>query len=351
MTRLIGPAIFLFLIATGFGTGLPSAPSPSLSPKTGVLASGHIGGSPHATPVSGRSLPSITSQGSGLSVSMDQFPPVPFADSAIIYTVTLTNDGPGTAGSVLLSDPLPDQVFLFDCSSTSGGVCSDAGNLITVSFNSLAEGQSAVVSIEVVVDCTVATGATISNSVTATCGSCSSSEPQSASLSATVFHQPPFVSCPDDITVNAPAGQSSAQVTYASPTVRDKCQIASQNCSPASGSEFPVGVTKVSCTATDVSGATGTCSFNVTVGPPGPFITGVTITGKKLVVSGSSFDLASTIEVNGRQEKTTVIVTDSQIVLSSKKAARQIAPGQTVLVQVKNSSGILSNQFTYVRPD
>ena len=36
-------------------------------------------------------------------------------------------------------------------------------------------------------------------------------------------------------------------------------------CSPPSGSNFPVGTTNVTCTATDSSGNTGSASFNVTV--------------------------------------------------------------------------------------
>jgi hypothetical protein len=36
-------------------------------------------------------------------------------------------------------------------------------------------------------------------------------------------------------------------------------------CSPASGSTFPVGTTTVTCTATDASGNTATCSFTVSV--------------------------------------------------------------------------------------
>src|SRR5205814_7791489 len=39
----------------------------------------------------------------------------------------------------------------------------------------------------------------------------------------------------------------------------------STNCTPASGSLFPVGVTVVNGTATDTSGNTNSCSFTVTV--------------------------------------------------------------------------------------
>ncbi|MGH9760768.1 MAG: HYR domain-containing protein, partial [Blastocatellia bacterium] len=174
---------------------------------------------------------------------------------------------------------------------------------------------------------------------------------QGASASITVFHQPPFVVCPADISVNAAPGQTTAQVNYAAPLVRDKCLIASSDCAPASGSTFPIGVTQVNCTATDISGTSGSCSFNVVVGPPGPFISGVTITGKKLVVSGSAFDAGAMVLMNGKAQKTTVIQTGGESVLTSKKAARQIAPGQTVMIQVKNSDDELSNQITYTRPD
>jgi len=77
--------------------------------------------------------------------------------------------------------------------------------------------------------------------------------------------EPPEITCPLDITTNTAPGQC-AQVVYFNPTVTDKCDPnPTVECSPPSGTAFPVGVTRVHCVATDASGNTAACDFDVTV--------------------------------------------------------------------------------------
>ena len=57
-------------------------------------------------------------------------------------------------------------------------------------------------------------------------------------------------------------------VTYATPTGSDNCAIQSVVCAPASGACFPVGMTTVTCTATDTSNNTAQCTFKITVSNP-----------------------------------------------------------------------------------
>ena len=78
-------------------------------------------------------------------------------------------------------------------------------------------------------------------------------------------NQPPTITCPASITQSNDANQCGGVVTYPPPTVTDNSPGATASCSPASGSIFPVGVTTVTCTATDVGGNHATCSFTVTV--------------------------------------------------------------------------------------
>jgi hypothetical protein len=89
----------------------------------------------------------------------------------------------------------------------------------------------------------------------------------SCEASVTVFDAtPPTVICPSDITRNTDSDQCGAVVTFASATASDLCSpVTNINCTPASGSFFPVGVTVVQCTARDTAGNIGRCSFNVTV--------------------------------------------------------------------------------------
>ncbi|MFD0767385.1 HYR domain-containing protein [Bacillus sp. CGMCC 1.60114] len=77
--------------------------------------------------------------------------------------------------------------------------------------------------------------------------------------------EPPTITCSANITQANDPGESGAIVHYPAPVVSDNCPGVTAVCSPASGSFFPVGTTMVTCTATDATGNTATCSFTVTV--------------------------------------------------------------------------------------
>jgi hypothetical protein len=73
---------------------------------------------------------------------------------------------------------------------------------------------------------------------------------------------------PADIKVDA-ASPSGTVVTYAAPTVVDEdANAAPVNCSPASGSTFPIGTSTVSCSVTDADDtpSSATATFKVIVG-------------------------------------------------------------------------------------
>lgn len=75
---------------------------------------------------------------------------------------------------------------------------------------------------------------------------------------------PVFTNCPSDIIV--PAGSNcKAAVTWIEPTVSDNCLISTSSKGHNPNDEFSIGTTLVTYTATDASGNTETCSFNVTV--------------------------------------------------------------------------------------
>jgi subtilisin-like proprotein convertase family protein len=75
--------------------------------------------------------------------------------------------------------------------------------------------------------------------------------------------QPPTITCPNDVT--AVGGTGGTTVTFSDPVATDNCPGVTTACVPPSGSIFPMGSTTVTCTATDASGNTATCSFNVAV--------------------------------------------------------------------------------------
>jgi HYR domain. len=81
--------------------------------------------------------------------------------------------------------------------------------------------------------------------------------------------QPPTITCPANQTVvtdqNLCPAPTCATVNFPAPTTTDNCPGVIVVCNPPSGGCLPVGVTSVTCTATDASGNTATCSFAVSV--------------------------------------------------------------------------------------
>jgi hypothetical protein len=96
---------------------------------------------------------------------------------------------------------------------------------------------------------------------------CNTTVGPSCSFTVTVTDtQPPSLSCPANQTaLTSLPGATSVVVNYPPPTVQDNCPGATVVCSPPSGSTFNLGVTTVSCTASDASNTTTKCSFTVTV--------------------------------------------------------------------------------------
>lgn len=123
--------------------------------------------------------------------------------------------------------------------------------------------------------------------------------PTTCSFTVTVQDtQPPTITCPANVTVGNDPGQCRAVVNYPPPTANDNCPGVTAECSPASGSFFPVGTTTVTCTATDAPGNTATCSFTVTVNDMEP-----------PVISGASANPSSLRPPNHRFVDVTVSYT------------------------------------------
>ncbi len=83
-----------------------------------------------------------------------------------------------------------------------------------------------------------------------------------------------------------------------------------------------------------------------------PQIDSVFIDGERLKVSGRGFDKNAVIVIDGKEQKTenNLLGPTSSLTLKKKKITRKIKPGQSVTVQVRNSNGLLSQPFIYMRP-
>ena len=73
----------------------------------------------------------------------------------------------------------------------------------------------------------------------------------------------PSITCPPNITVGF-ANEQGAVVAFAA-TATDVCSTVTIACLPASGSPFPIGTNFIVCTASDVSGHSASCAFEVLV--------------------------------------------------------------------------------------
>ena len=87
----------------------------------------------------------------------------------VTYTVLVTNNGPGTASNVNLTDPLPAGTTFNSCLSSIGtcsGPTPGTNGTVTASIGTM--GPSGAVTVTIVVNVSAGAGTTLSNTATAT---------------------------------------------------------------------------------------------------------------------------------------------------------------------------------------
>jgi hypothetical protein len=120
---------------------------------------------------------------------------------------------------------------------------------------------------DVPVTCTPPSGSLFPlGTTTVGCTTTDTAGPASTSFDITVRDEtPPNVTAPADVATTTTV-LGPKVVTYPAATASDNVDGSiGANCSPASGSAFPIGQTTVTCTATDAAGNTGSATFTVTV--------------------------------------------------------------------------------------
>jgi hypothetical protein len=85
----------------------------------------------------------------------------------------------------------------------------------------------------------------------------------------------------------------------------------------------------------------------VYTGPPPPVIVGAAIAGKDLVVTGQNFDAGVVLVLDGIDQRT---IDRDAGTLVGKKVGKGIRPGQSVILQARNSDGSVSAMFEFNRP-
>jgi uncharacterized repeat protein (TIGR01451 family) len=83
-----------------------------------------------------------------LSVAKSDSPDPAARGADLTYAVVVTNNGPGSAAAVQLTDSLPTTVRFVSATSTAGS-CAEAGGIITCNLGDLSNGASATVTIVV----------------------------------------------------------------------------------------------------------------------------------------------------------------------------------------------------------
>lgn len=80
-----------------------------------------------------------------------------------------------------------------------------------------------------------------------------------------------------------------------------------------------------------------------------PRITGASISGESLVVAGEGFDQGAVILVDGVEQRTRNYELRPATALIGRKSGKNIAPGHSVTIRVRNSDGLISEPFSFTR--
>ncbi len=188
---------------------------------------------------------------------------------------------------------------------------------------------------------------------TVTCQATGAPAP-SCSFTVTVNDtQPPTITCPASFAIGTDSA-TGRTVTYSPPTASDNCPGVTVACNPLSGANYPVGTTTVTCTATDASSNTATCSFTITVNRvsfavadplactgPGNVVTGtfsITNNGAASVAVTATVALPAGL-VGVPNTCTANVVTTCTVSATSVNYTATLAPGQTATVNYQAQVG------------
>lgn len=216
------------------------------------------------------------------------------------WTVTLSDDAAGDTGSLAtwtlaITTGVAPCTITCPANVTQSNDANQCGAVINYPAPTAGAGCGTVT-------CTPAAGSFFPVGTTTT--TCTTTAGPSCSFTNTVNDtQPPTTVCPANITTAATAA-TGAVITFAAPTASDNCPGFTTVCAPASGSTFPIGTTTDTCTTTDASANTASCSFTGTVVSPDLAITktssatGVPVVGQTIVFT-LTVNNSSTVAATG----------------------------------------------------
>lgn len=203
-----------------------------------------------------------------LVISNSASTPIALAATDLTYTIQVTNQGPDPAINVLVTDPLPAKVAFVSCVATDGGVCAQNSGARTITFPVLNPGVTATITIAVRTLDTVCDGDQMINTAQV---SARTPDPYVENNSATDTvagaNAAPQIKPMAGITMIGvrPGSLAGPAINYQAPAATDNTSGTIVSCTRPIGAVFPVGLTTVTCTATDICGMTATTTFDVRV--------------------------------------------------------------------------------------
>ena len=212
---------------------LPNVPVTDLAinQQAGVLRAATFGRGVFELNISSRADLSIT--------KMDSPDPV-ITGQNLTYTIVVTNSGPDTAMDVSLSDTLPAGVTFV---AGSAG-CSEAGGVVTCDLADVAAGDAVEITIIVEVDCALADGAILTNTVSVTAATPDPTQANnSATEQTTVSNPPPMITgVSANPSVLWPPNHKLVNVTV-NYNVTDNCPLPPNSCTLSVTSNEPINGT------------------------------------------------------------------------------------------------------------
>jgi hypothetical protein len=193
------------------------------------------------------------------------------AEATVYYVAVQSYDNKGAVGP--LSSEVVGQTGLSapSISCPSPVLTSPDGNPVAVTLLAVSSGGV----LPVTIGCTPASGSLFKVGTTPFTCTATDAVKQTASCSSTVSVLAPVapvqtltpltISCPSISTFTAPGKSGKATVTFADPVVSGGMLPVSTSCSPASGTQFQVGTTSVSCKAVDAMNQVASCTTSATV--------------------------------------------------------------------------------------
>nr|WP_241551473.1 HYR domain-containing protein [Gramella oceanisediminis] len=187
-------------------------------------------------------------------------------DTVVTWTVTdeAGNSSSCTQTVTVIDDQAPIVEEMDDISvDTDPGSCG-----VIVEFGMIgADDNCELTSVEVTEGLTSGSEFPVGTTTVTWTATDASGNTTTSSFTVTVTDtEAPVVSCPEGLTVSTMEGEDYAIVDFAPATATDNCEVSvEQTAGPVSGSQFPLGTTTVTFTATDAAGNTTECSFSITV--------------------------------------------------------------------------------------